>query len=889
MTVATEAQLRALAGVLLRDERRVLALRADAEWPGPEVVDTAAGPVRVVPCGSPLAVREALTDHGRAGSGERLVVLTPCGEHDLGLDVVARLVSGRVRSLDPWSAVLGLFGATRIDPLLTRDHRWLVEELVALAPGDGYHAARPLAGVLDLETAWRAYHRVRFGLDTPPTTFADVLRHASTAQVGEAIAALPAERRSQVAARWRQHADDPVEALLVVAAGAGRADLVPLGLVLRLVADDPTDAALVPVAIAARTRLESRIPHGLVDAAGAARWADAAEAVVGDAGPLDRAAWLDRAASIVEEIGARDLAARSDVLSSGFDQRRDALGDALLAAIASGGLADAEAALAAVQAHRLAESRSHVAEAAAAAVRLARRITELPASEPVSFAEAADRYRSEASWVDRARELLHEGETAPRLAVAYTELLEWLGRERHDGNARFAGLLADWTRSEPASDDRILPIEDALGTLVVEAATFAGDRPVLVVVFDGLSLPVAGRLHADLGAHGWAGVAPAVRPEWPVVVAALPTVTDVSRASLLAGRRTSGGQQVERDGFRTHPALRALGGPEPVLYHKADLVGPGGNALPESVRATVASPATRFVAAVVNSVDDHLSRGDQVRVDWTVDAIRPLGWLLEAAMEAGRVVVIASDHGHVINHGARFAPAPADGAGGERWRPAIGEPVDGEIELRGPRVLRGDGVVLAPWDERLCYGAPKHGYHGGVSPQEVLVPFAVYARAGQIPDGWVAWSPAEPAWWSPRPTAAPPNAAPPPLKPKGRGRRAAPGPNAPQLFPHSGSSWVDELLGSDTFQRQLRRVPKRQQLDSGRAKVILAALDAAGGTATLEALAAACSMPAVRLRGELGSLRRMLNYDGYEVLTETAGSFRLERALLRTQFGVEAS
>ena len=140
------------------------------------------------------------------------------------------------------------------------------------------------------------------------------------------------------------------------------------------------------------------------------------------------------------------------------------------------------------------------------------------------------------------------------------------------------------------------PIEDAVGSLVVEVATVAGDRPVLMVVFDGLSLPVAGHLHTDLEHHGWAEVLPQTRASWPVVVAALPTVTEVSRASLLAGRRTSGGQQVERDGFRTHPALRALGGPDPVLYHKADLTGPGGNALPEAVRATVASPATRFVA-----------------------------------------------------------------------------------------------------------------------------------------------------------------------------------------------------------------------------------------------------------------------------------------------------
>jgi hypothetical protein len=408
-------------------------------------------------------------------------------------------------------------------------------------------------------------------------------------------------------------------------------------------------------------------------------------------------------------------------------------------------------------------------------------------------------------------------------------------------------------------------------------------------VFDGLSVPVATRVDEDLERHGWQVVAPAGRRAWPVGVAALPTVTDVSRASLLAGRRTTGTQPVERDGFTTNPALTALGG-RPVLFHKADLTGPGGNALPPQVRETVASPAVRVVGAVVNSVDDHLARGQQVRVDWTVDAIGPLGWLLEAAAEAERVVVVVSDHGHVLDHAMTYRPLRDGETGGERWRPAGGEPQQGEIEVAGPRVLRGDGRVLLAWDEKVCFGAPKHGYHGGATPQEVLVPVGVYARPGSIPVGWDPLPAAAPSWWQPSNRAAvgPTGgsaAGTPAAKPKGRSRKPAPEPQEQTLFALSPRSWIDELLESEVFARQRRRNPRLDVPDEALRR-ILAAFETAGWTATIDALAAAAGTPALRLTGQLTSLRRLLNRDGYEVLAEQQRTYRLDRVLLHTQFGV---
>src|SRR5262245_15521814 len=124
MARADAAQVRALVAAYRRpdDHRRALALHADAEWSGPDVLDAGGTAVRVVPCRSPLAVRAAFVDH--TSSDELLVLLTPCSGSDLGIDVRARLVKGDVLPLDPYSSVLALFHATVLDPQLVAE-RWL--------------------------------------------------------------------------------------------------------------------------------------------------------------------------------------------------------------------------------------------------------------------------------------------------------------------------------------------------------------------------------------------------------------------------------------------------------------------------------------------------------------------------------------------------------------------------------------------------------------------------------------------------------------------------------------------------------------------------------------------------------------------------------------------
>jgi hypothetical protein len=267
-----------------------------------------------------------------------------------------------------------------------------------------------------------------------------------------------------------------------------------------------------------------------------------------------------------------------------------------------------------------------------------------------------------------------------------------------------------------------------------------------------------------------------------------------------------------------------------------------------------------------------------------------LSWLLDAAAEAGRVIVLTADHGHVLD-GGRSRYRPLSGAGGERWRTPPPPPHDDEVEIAGPRVLLGGGRVVLPADELLRYGVPKHGYHGGATPQEVLVPVEVLAR--RLPDRWLHRPLATPAWWTGEVAGAKP--APAPVKRPVRKARVS---DQPALFEPAVSGrpaaaragWVDELLASPTFvaNRQRARLPR--PLADDRLRRYLDLIDANGGAIPLTALSARTGEPQDTLRMALALVQRLLNLDGAEVLAVRAdGTVALNQALLAIQFEVDLS
>jgi hypothetical protein len=385
--------------------------------------------------------------------------------------------------------------------------------------------------------------------------------------------------------------------------------------------------------------------------------------------------------------------------------------------------------------------------------------------------------------------------------------------------------------------------------------------------------------------------------ERPLVgVAALPTVTEVSRASLLCGRICTGAAPIEKAGFAAHQALLAHSNRSdpPKLFHKGELSEDGN--LASGVRAALANPSQKIVGVVYNAVDDHLSGPDQLHQRWSLEDLRLLLPLLREARDSKRVVVVTADHGHVLEESS----TPAAGGTSDRWRPGTAAADPREVMLSGARVLTPEGAqrVVCLWSEAARYTGRKNGYHGGASPAEVLVPLTVLAPFGVNLSGWKPAPPQQPDWWD-LPAAAAPAAAPPAPRPSQR--RPAPAPVGqgglfgdeelplPSAPARAGEDWIGALLTSPVYGSQ-RLLAARVALADEQMRRLLASLDERGGKLSRAALAQRMGVPELRLGGMLSAARRMLNVDQVQVLTvdDAAGMVEVNRGLLVQQFRLQA-
>ena len=179
---------------------------------------------------------------------------------------------------------------------------------------------------------------------------------------------------------------------------------------------------------------------------------------------------------------------------------------------------------------------------------------------------------------------------------------------------------------------------------------------------------------------------------------------------MLTGELASGTQDDEARAFPKHSGLLNAGSlsKPPMLFHKGALREPGRVGLSSPVADALTDSKQHVVGVVINAVDDHLTKGEQVRVRWGVDSIRPLDTVLSTALEAGRIVILVSDHGHIPEHLTELT----SGGEAERWRhidTPPNEPREGELLIEGPRVVVGqNGKVIAPWSELIRYKPKKN-------------------------------------------------------------------------------------------------------------------------------------------------------------------------------------
>lgn len=861
MSGPSEGSIRLAAAESLRSNSPwcAVAFRA-ANWGGKETLQIADG--RTVPVffsNSELAIRDRLN---KATPEEPVVVLTELSDSQLGKDLLAQLAHQRVCQLSVWDPVLAAFGARSMAPRL-RKAKGLPEALQRLAPSNGYQKAPN--GVLTESHAWDQLIRVVLG--TVPETPRELTQALLDPAVANRLAQDSPEQLNELvppmADRLEQLNGPAAAPMLTCVSRRHSKILVPAGLAAR-VAYSSAEANLM----AARGQMKSWFGSVMSDEIGVAV-ANAAESSFKEASGEEQSAWQLQAEELLGELGIVEEAWRSDYLRIGFEQRLERLANLLRDG--SPDTVGAERELQGVEGHTYAELHDGRVRAARMALRL-RLFLEEGRAPAESFEQAARAHVSEGGWVDLAREALDKEDPNPSVADAYKVVAGEADDIRAESSKQFADMLAKSTAA--GSLGACIGVENALKERV---APLAAEHPVLMVLLDGLSEAAFRSIRTSIGEESWTDIGPAGAERAPMV-AALPSVTNRSRASLLSGSLQTGEQKAERDGFER--TLADFG--EARLFHKADLANP------DEITNAISRGQTRVVGVVVNAVDDLLDKGELANFEWTLESIEPLQFLLSAAYEAGRIVVIAGDHGHVLERGSELR---SDDSGGSRWRMPGRDPAQADEVLgEGPRVLVDGGSVVLAASEGVRYTSKRAGYHGGATPQEVITPLAALAPPGVQVKGWEPCAEVEPAWWLlEKPvTVARSSAAVRPTKPEpsDHGQIAIFDSSREETESETRPVWIDELIASEAFgesRARLSRVPSEDQIVG-----VLTALDRGQGFAGESVVAQALGIPKMRVSQVVASIRPLLNVEGFQVLEHdrSTGEIRLDRELLKKQFAL---
>jgi hypothetical protein len=902
----TFGQIRARVQAVRRKvlDARVVGIQAMGRWSGDRLRQDGADTYRIEQCDSSLAARIALLDEDPRVTVT--VLVTSLSGQELGEDVLVRLAGRKLYAIDAWQIVKELFQAQTVDSRL-RSHGWIAERLLELAAGDSPLPAP--GGYLDAEAVWPLLLQRMIGLEGEQPDLSVLLRWSSAAENVQRFRRLPEEVRQAMSNWLAAQVGSTASAVLRCAFTLEQPDALPVGLVLGVVHHPQGEGQLDRAAGRMERFLGGTTPdRGVVE-----RWHAAATEVVRllDSDPRRKCRILHRADELLREVQAEDFAHLSDVLPRGFDQRLARLGDLLGTAVArSTGVPSREDALGqtscapdeardAVRRHDQARREPRRLERVEMALRLVRWLEGATAPAPRSLGEAARDYLAQGSFVDWARSVLRAGDEVRELSEGYACLVEEVSARRQEQNRCFAQLLRDQAAAASQMSD-LVPVERVLDEVVVPLAALA---PVLVILFDGMSPAVSRELLADLARLDWVSLGPEGQSMRPGL-AVIPCVTEASRTSLFCGQLCTGTADTEAAGFAGHAGLRShcRSGSPPLLFHKVALQEAADGSLAANVREAIASTQKRVVGVVINAVDDHLLKGEQLDLRWTRDEIKVLPSLLYEARSARRVVVMLSDHGHLLDDRSTGV-SPVDSThrrdacakeGGERWRAWDGQVGEGELVVQGPRVLLAEGNrLIAPWSERVRYGARKNGYHGGLTLQEMVIPITVLAAGDIHLAGWAETPDPTPDWWEP---ASPvPAAIVPALKlPQQKTPRTTGDAIETEATPSINeqpppAEWLAALIASPLFGEQKKRGGRAVPADEVVGK-LLASLDGAGGRLSATALARKLGMPLFRLRGLLVIVQRVLNIDGFAVLSrdEQSDIIELDRDLLLRQFDLLA-
>ena len=419
--------------------------------------------------------------------------------------------------------------------------------------------------------------------------------------------------------------------------------------------------------------------------------------------------------------------------------------------IAGAALAGVERAWTRVATHRLAEADPRT-PALHAAVRLARWLADSAAVGGTSLQPLLDRHSGSDAWVDSAVNDAAPGTSDPDLGAGLAAVLAAVRARRAAHDVAFGNALAAHTSDDPpavsGAHGGVRHLEELLPDVILPLARRA---PVLLLVLDGMSAGVGAEVVTSVlsrTADGWAEALLPGQARRAAALAVLPTLTEVSRASLLCGELRTGGQDAERRGYDA--LTSAYGLPGAALFHKKPLDSSRlGYAVADDVAAAIADVTGHPLVTV--RAEHHRRRPGPVRSGrHRVGHPRRQAPGAAAGPGAARRAGSSSSPpttGTSSNAArARSVPTPRSPAAGPARRSSP-RPTEKSLAT-GRRVLRHEGRAVLAVGRALRYGPLKAGYHGGAAPAEAVVPVTVLVP-GAVPDdvNLQLAPPQEPAWW----------------------------------------------------------------------------------------------------------------------------------------------
>lgn len=890
MSLLTDKQIQAQVSSIrrtLKNGSQHFAIRLTGAWTGSERMTIDGVEHLILPCMSDLQMREALL---RAEAENKpSVLLCTMSDGALGEDVVDRLAKRRVFSPQVKEIVAELFSVSpaRIDPRVLKTNV-LMNALLERVPAEGYP---PVAGgTLDVQTAWLTLLGRIIGerIETPSLT--NFLEWSLSEEALHKLTAMDVELKEAFVDWFARSKGESVRFMMAAIDSDSGADLVSIGAALGLVFDPRHHRSAEHQT--ARGRLERYFQHREIDPESARVWSRVSETILGQmkdgSETSKRRQLLIRADELLDKLGIKENAWASDLSPMGLEQRYCQVGQALreaLVAKSSAGLDQVRGGITLIRKHLLGGAD---AERLARVEMAARLIRWLQTTEMSSKGQSLDAmvvdYHQDGGFIDWARNSLKETDESPEVQKAYDAILKRVEERAHHFEDQFTLQLQDWTRTESQSD-RITLIEDLLKDVV---APVAKQQPVLLLVLDGMSVAVFRQLLQDILRQDWVEVVHEGTSLPRPVLATLPSVTAISRRALFLGRLDPATNGTEEGGFQKNDLLFHESGSQvrPQLFKMGDLSDDGQGGIATKVRSAIADKKCRVTSVVINAIDDHLDSGKQVDFAWTRNTIRGLRDLLRLAADSGRLVIMTSDHGHVLDFGTKQSPSTKEGRG-DRYRTADGTVAEGEREFEGSRVYKATGsnrITLA-CSAGIRYGGGKRGYHGGANPQEMVVPLAILSDVrADVAEGWQQIPSYQPGWWAidasdvvPVPLAKP--------KPDKVVAGLDLFEQAVKKEVPAGGGWIDALLQCPIYLEQSKLAVRGAPADDLMTK-LLKGLDSRGGTVVKQALAQELGMPPFRVDGLIQNVSRILNVDSYEVIgfDRASDTVTLNIGLLRTQF-----